>query len=137
MKAKKALKRLDKVVAMLSDVIEEYARSDRDARNMLDAAKASVVRAKAAVTASASPKTATKARVTAKPTTRKRVKAAAKKKLSAPVKKRGAKAKSKGVHARKKTSVVKKIKPESVMAAGTPAAAADASNASSGELAAR
>ena len=58
MKAKKAVKRLDKVVAILSDVIKQYAPSERHVRELFGAAKASVVRAKAAVNSSASPRTA-------------------------------------------------------------------------------
>jgi hypothetical protein len=99
MKAKKAVKRLAKVVAMLSRVIKQYAPSDRQVRTVLSAAKASVVRAKAAVNSSASPGTAAKAKVTAKRTTQKRVTAAARKEFSAVAKKQRAVEKSRGVHA--------------------------------------
>jgi hypothetical protein len=78
MKAKKAAKRLDKVVAILSDVIKQYAPRKRRVRELFDAAKASVVRAKAAVSSSASRRTA---EAKAKKAKQKRVTAAARKEL--------------------------------------------------------
>ncbi|MGI8991618.1 MAG: hypothetical protein ACR2I2_18800 [Bryobacteraceae bacterium] len=50
MKAKKAIKRLDKVEAILSDVINQYAKNGKETREILDAARSSIVRAKAGVT---------------------------------------------------------------------------------------
>ena len=108
MKAKKAVKKLDKVVAILSDTLKQYAPSDRHVRELLDAAKASVVRAKAAVVASSSPKTEAKARVKVKKTEQKRAAAVAKKKLPAPVKRPRAVAKRKSVPAGKKAAVTSK-----------------------------
>jgi hypothetical protein len=110
MKAKKAVKRLDKVVAILSDVIKQYASGDRHLQNVLGVAKASVVRAQTAVNSPASPKTATNAKVSVKQTKQKR----------APAKKRRAVAKSKSVQARGKAA---------------SAAAGHSWTASSGELA--
>lgn len=49
MKAKKALKRLTRVETLLTDVIDQYTGSRRDVRELLDDAKASVVRAKKTV----------------------------------------------------------------------------------------
>jgi hypothetical protein len=105
MKAKKAVKRLDKVVAILSDVIKQYAPIERHVREQLGAAKASVGRAKAAVNSSGYRRTATKARVMSKKTKQKRVIAAARKELSVSAKRRRAVAKSNGVHAMKKAAV--------------------------------
>lgn len=62
MKVKKAVKKLDKVVAILSDVIKQYAPTERKVRELLGAAKSSVVRAKAALNSPVS-KTAPKAAV--------------------------------------------------------------------------
>ena len=45
-KTKKALKRLDRVEALLSKVIDQYATDDKEVRGLLDSARASVVRAK-------------------------------------------------------------------------------------------
>jgi hypothetical protein len=56
MKAVKALKRLTKIEVMLSNVIERYAPSNHGVQEVLQDAKASVVRAKEAV--QASPETA-------------------------------------------------------------------------------
>lgn len=56
MKAKKALKRLTRVETLLTDVIDQYAGSQRDVRELLDNAKASVVRAKKTVNVKASPR---------------------------------------------------------------------------------
>src|SRR5437660_11821561 len=49
MKAKKALKRLNKVETILSDVIDQCPASARGLRGLLDAAKTSVGRAKGVV----------------------------------------------------------------------------------------
>lgn len=49
MKAKKAIKRLDKVEAILSEVIGEYATVEKETLELLDVARASIVRAKADV----------------------------------------------------------------------------------------
>ena len=45
MKAKKAIKRLNEVEALLSDVIDHYAATDKGMRELLDSAKESVFRA--------------------------------------------------------------------------------------------
>ena len=49
MKAKKALKRLNKVDVLLSNVIDQCPASARGLRELLDSARASVLRAKGAV----------------------------------------------------------------------------------------
>ena len=57
MKANKALKRLSKVEALLSDVTERYSASAPQIRELLRDAKAAVIRAKEAVSLQASPET--------------------------------------------------------------------------------
>jgi hypothetical protein len=54
MKVKKAIKRLDRVDELLSSVIDQYEVSEPGARELLDSAKKSVVRAKAALKKQAS-----------------------------------------------------------------------------------
>jgi hypothetical protein len=56
MKAKKALKRLTKVETLLTNVIDQYAGSEGNVRELLDNAKASVVRAKKTVNVKAAAK---------------------------------------------------------------------------------
>jgi len=94
MKAKKIIKKLDKAVAILADIIKQHDSGNSDVRTALDAAKASVVSAKAAVNSSPSPKTTGKPAAKAKRTKRKPVAASAGKsarkkaaKVSAPAKK--------------------------------------------------
>jgi hypothetical protein len=99
MKTKKALKRLTKVEAILSDVIDQYSGNDRDVRDLLDAAKVSIVRAKDKVNLPASPRGAKKPPVKAKQSQRGRLTAEGRKKLSIAAKKRWAIAKRKGVNA--------------------------------------
>jgi hypothetical protein len=62
MKARKALKRLDKIEALMSDVIERFTASDPGIQEALQVAKTSVDRAKQAVQAqpAVSTKTASK-----------------------------------------------------------------------------
>ncbi len=52
MKAKKALKRLNKIEALISDVTERYSAGASQIRDVLRDAKAAVIRAKEAVQAS-------------------------------------------------------------------------------------
>ncbi len=95
MKARKALKRLNKVESMLSNVIDGCPASARGLRELLDSAKASVGRATEIVHARV-------ARATKKPPTRaqeSRLSAAGRKRISLAAKKRWAVAKRKGVHA--------------------------------------
>ena len=56
MKAKKALKRLTRVETLLTDVIDQYAGSEGNIRELLDSAKASVIRAKKTVNVKGSTK---------------------------------------------------------------------------------
>ena len=99
MKAKKAVKRLTKVESLLTNVIDQYAAGEDAVRELLDSAKATVVRAKETVslqTSSVSPK---KPPVKAQSTKRRGLSAAGRKKLSIAAKKRWAIAKKKGVSA--------------------------------------
>ena len=88
MKAKKAVKRLAKVEAILSNVIDQYA-SENGVRKMLDLAKASVVRAKETVGIEGSPKPVKKPPVKAKESKR-RISAEGRRRLSLAAKKRWA-----------------------------------------------
>lgn len=58
MKAKKAIKRLDKVDQLLSNVIDQYVMREPDTREWLGSARKSVVRAKASLKKEASAKKA-------------------------------------------------------------------------------
>jgi hypothetical protein len=98
MKAKKALKRLTKVEALLSNVIDQYAAGKEDMRELLDSAKMSVVRAKKTVNLKAAPRAAKKPPAKAE-SPRRRLSAEARKKLSLAAKKRWAVAKRKGISA--------------------------------------
>jgi hypothetical protein len=99
MKAKKALKRLNRVEALLTDVIDQYAASTDDVRELLDSAKASVVRAKETVNVKPAPKAAKKPPVKAENSGKSRLSAEGRKKLSLAAKKRWAAAKRKGISA--------------------------------------
>jgi hypothetical protein len=90
MKAKKALKRLIRVEALLSNVLDQYAASDHRVRELLDSAKASVVNAKKTMSLRASPGAARK--LPAQPEDRKQrhITPAGRKRLSLATKKRWA-----------------------------------------------
>lgn len=98
MKAKKAVKRLTRVEALLSNVIDQYAESRTNFRDLLDAARESVARAKKTVVLKAS-KSTRKPPVKAPESKQRRLSAAGRKRLSIAAKKRWALAKRKGVHA--------------------------------------
>jgi hypothetical protein len=68
MKVKKALKRLRRVEALLSIVIDQFAGNEPSVRDLLDSAKTSVIRAKAGINSQSAPKTAKKPRLKAKQT---------------------------------------------------------------------
>jgi hypothetical protein len=61
-KTKKALKRLDRVEALLSKVIDQYATDEREVRELLESARASVARARVKVKAQEKAKPAGSAR---------------------------------------------------------------------------
>jgi len=97
MKAKKALKRLNKVESVLSDVIDGFPTSARGLRELLDSAKNSIGRAREIVNARV-------VRAARKPParsqeSRQRLSAEGRKRISLAAKKRWAVAKRKGVHA--------------------------------------
>ena len=95
MKAKKALKRLQKVDVLLSNVIDQCPASARGLRGLLDSAKASVVRAKDVVNA----RVARKPPARAQESTRGTLSDEGRKRISLAAKKRWAQAKRKGMNA--------------------------------------
>ena len=98
MKAKKALKRLKKVETLLSSVIDQCPASSRGLRELLDSAKASVVRAKGVVNARVAPATK-KPPARAEQSTQRRLSVEGRKRISLAAKKRWAEAKRKGMNA--------------------------------------
>jgi hypothetical protein len=98
MKAKKALKRLDKVESLLSNVIDQFPDSARGLRDLLDTARSSVVRARETVGARVA-KAAKKPPARAHQSRSGRLSAEGRKRISAAAKRRWALAKRKGVHA--------------------------------------
>ena len=96
MKAKKAIKRLKKVEAILSNVIDQFPASARGLRGLLDSAKTSVVRAKGVVHARLASK---KGPVRAPESARGGLSAEGRKRISLAAKKRWATAKRKGMNA--------------------------------------
>jgi hypothetical protein len=96
MKAKKALKRLNKIESSLTDVIEQYSPGKLQFQELLAAAKTAVAQAKATVNPDG---VARKPPAKAKSAKRRGITAAGRKKLSLAAKKRWAAAKRKGMHA--------------------------------------
>ena len=99
MKAKKAVKRLGKVESLLSNVIDQYGKSADSVRELLDSAKASVVRAMEAVSLQSSTVAPKKPLVKAEAPKRRGLSAQGRKRLSIAAKKRWAIAKRKGISA--------------------------------------
>jgi hypothetical protein len=99
MKTKKTLKRLNKVVAVLSNIIDQLPGSNKDLGGVLDSAKTSVVQATKMV-ASQTSNTASKSKSPANTGKAEagRLSAAGRKKISLAAKKRWATAKRKGVN---------------------------------------
>jgi hypothetical protein len=98
MKARKALKRLKKVEMLLSNVIDQCPASARGLRELLDSAKASVVRAKGVVNVRVN-RTTKKPPGRAGASTQGRLSAEGRKRISLAAKKRWASAKRKGINA--------------------------------------
>jgi hypothetical protein len=98
MKAKKAIKRLKKVETILSNVIDQLPASARGLRELLDSARASVVRAKGTVNARVV-RAAKKPPARAQESARGRLSADGRKRISLAAKKRWATAKRKGMNA--------------------------------------
>ena len=96
MKAKKALKRLNKVETILSDVLAQFPASARGLRGLLDTAKTSVVRAQEVVHARAAAKSSPAG---AQESARGGLSAEGRKRISLAAKKRWAQAKRKGMNA--------------------------------------
>ena len=99
MKAKKAVKRLNKVEALLSNVIDQFPRSKDGLGELLDSAKAAVVRALKTVSSQRATKVGKKPPVNAKTAQRGRLTAEGRKRISLAAKKRWALAKRKGMNA--------------------------------------
>ena len=99
MKAKKAVKKLARVEALLSNVIDQYAGNGRNLRELLDSAKESIVRAKETVTQQASSKATKKPPAQAEKSNGRHLTAEGRKRLSLAAKKRWAIAKRKGISA--------------------------------------
>jgi len=99
MKAKKAFKRLNKVEALLSNVIDQFPESTDGLRELLGSAKAAVVRAKKTVTSQLSTRTAKKPPVRGEMVRQGRLTSEGRKKISLAAKKRWAAAKRKGMNA--------------------------------------
>src|ERR1700674_2784674 len=98
MKSKKALKRLNKVEVLLSNVIDQCPASARGLRELLDSAKDSVVRAQGAMNARVNRATK-KPPAKAQESARGRLSAEGRKRISLAAKKRWAVAKRKGMNA--------------------------------------
>jgi len=96
MKAKKALKRLDKIETMLSNVIDRVPENTDGLGELLGSAKAAIARAKQTVNSQA--KSAKKPASKAGAPQRGRLTAAGRKKISVAAKKRWAAAKRKGIN---------------------------------------
>ena len=98
MKAKKALKRLNKVETILSNVIDQCPASSRGLRDLLDSARSSVARVKGVVNAHVA-RAVKKPPARAQESTQDRLSAEGRKRISLAAKKRWTEAKRKGVHA--------------------------------------
>jgi hypothetical protein len=94
MKAKKAIKRLNKVESILANVIDQFSKSDNGLRELLDSAKTSIVQAKKTVGRQETTKAAKKP-----PAGASRLSAEGRKNISLAAKKRWALAKRKGMNA--------------------------------------
>jgi hypothetical protein len=106
MKAKKAVKRLTRVEALLSNVIEQYAASQTRVRDLLDSAKESVSRARTTVSLLVSKSAKKRAGKAGKPK-RRHLTAKGMKRRSLAAKKRLAATKRKGVQAETQEPLIK------------------------------
>ena len=114
MKAKKALKRLIRVEALLSKVLKQYAASDHRVRELLDFAKASVVSAKKTMSLRASRGSARKLPAQAENRKQRHFTAAGRKRLSLANKKRWAE------YRRKKAEEAITVRPPAVVKKAAP-----------------
>ena len=90
---------MDKVEALLSNVIDQFPGSKDGLKELLDSAKAAVVRARKTVTSHLSNQTAKKPPARAEIAQQRRLTAAGRKRISLAAKKRWAVAKRKGMNA--------------------------------------
>ena len=114
MKAKKALKRLIRVEALLSNVLKQYAASDHRVRELLDSAKASVVSAKKTMSLRVSPGPAKKLPAQAANRKQRHFTPAGRKRLSIATKKRWAE------YHRKKAEEAKMVRQSAVVKKAAP-----------------
>jgi hypothetical protein len=99
MKAKKALKRLNKIEELLSDVIDQFPKSTDGLGALLGSAKAAVVRAKTTVNSQVAPRAAKKQPGRAATERQGRLTTEGRTRISLAAKKRWAMAKRKGMNA--------------------------------------
>src|SRR5271156_1432768 len=99
MKAKKAVKRLNKIEELLSEVIDQFPKSTNGLGELLGSAKAAVIQAKTAVNSQNSPRAAKKQPARAEIATQRRLTAEGRTRISMAAKKRWAVAKRKGMNA--------------------------------------
>ncbi len=99
MKARKALKRLSKVEALLSGVLEQYSDVERGARELLENATSLVARVKKTINLQPAATIENQALTKTEKPARSRLTAEGRKKISNAAKKRWADARRKGVHA--------------------------------------
>jgi len=118
MKAKKALKRLSRVEELLAEVLEGLAAIEKHARELLNSAKASVVRAKNAMKQKAAPADARKRAVERRRPIRSGPAMKRGKKPAPSAKKRGVRAKAARTTAKKPTVKAKKLKQVRLAAEG-------------------
>jgi hypothetical protein len=114
MKAKKALKRLRRVEALLSVVIDQLPGHEHGVRELLDSARTSVIRAKAGISSLAANKPPMKVKQTRRP----RLTAEGRKRISLAVKKRWAEAKR--TPERKTGTLVKPARDKHSRQSGSP-----------------
>jgi hypothetical protein len=98
MKAKKTLKRLNKVESLLSNVIDQCPASKRGLRELLYSARTAVVRARDVVNAQVGRRAARKLPVKAEHAQRAKLSAEGRKRISLAAKKRWTLAKRKGMN---------------------------------------
>jgi hypothetical protein len=114
MKTKKALKRLTRVEALLSEILKEYSRGEKLVRESLDAAKALVVRALESISPPKNPVAGKKS------ATRSKKSAVAAKKQIVPAKQTGRRSAAAPIAKKRAMKAAAARKPKRVMAKRPP-----------------
>jgi hypothetical protein len=114
MKANKALKRLTKIEASLSNLIERYAPTEQGVKGLLHDAKTTILRAKKAVSLQASSRTVTSASVKAGKPKRPHLTAESRRRISV-----GGKKRRKGQATKKASQKITRKKPATPVVKGT------------------